>query len=115
MDDTYSPAEFASCYSRRGYGKKKDALKWLEDNDIETAHEADFERCYHDLNDRNVIAHGRKWTAMRVDGTNQSAPQNQPNSKGKSFNAQMMQAQREVDAPEKWMQRRAINNRRRGK
>lgn len=106
MDDTYTAADFAVCYGLRGYGSKKDALKWLAENCMETAHESDFERCYHDMNDCRVVAHGRKWTAMRIDGTNQSAPQHMGNSKGKSFNAQMMQAQREIDATERWIRRR---------
>ena len=84
MDDTYTSDEFAACCSLRGYCRKKDALKGLKAQGMETAQEADFERCYHDLNDCRVVAHGRKWTAMRIDGTNQSAPQHMGNSKGKS-------------------------------
>lgn len=106
MDDTYSADEFAACCSLRGYCRKKDALKWLKENGIETAVESDFEKCYYDLNERKVVAHRRKYIAMRVDGQNQSAPQNQPNSKGKSFNAEMMQAQREIDAVDRWAKRR---------
>ena len=106
MEDTYTAAEFVRIYGLRGYGSKKDALKWLSENGMETAQESDFERCYYDMNDCRVVAHGRKWTAMRIDGTNQSAPQHMGNSKGESFNAQMMQAQREIDATERWIRRR---------
>ena len=105
MQDTYTADEFATCYSMRGYGRKKDALKWLRENCIETAIDADFEKCYYDMNPPMVIAHGRKYIAMRIDGVNQSAPQNQPNSNGESFNAQMMKAQRELDATERWIRR----------
>ncbi len=106
MQERYTAEEFARCYGLRGYGSRKDALKWLKAQGMETAQEADFERCYHELNDCRVVAHGRKWTAMRIDGTNQSAPQHMGNSKGKSYNAQMMQAQREIDATERWIWRR---------
>ena len=106
MEDTYTAAEFVRIYGLRGYGSKKDALKWLSENGMEMAHESDFERCYYDLQARRIEPHGRKYIAMRTDGTNQSAPQNQPNSKGLSFNAQMMQAQREIDATERWVRKR---------
>lgn len=102
---TYTAAEFVRIYGLRGYGSKKDALKWLAENGMETAHESDFERCYYDLQERRIEPHGRKYIAMRTDGTNQSAPQNQPNSKGLSFNAQMMRAQREIDATERWVKK----------
>ena len=32
MSDTYTAEEFAACYSMRGYGRRKDALKWLEES-----------------------------------------------------------------------------------
>ena len=35
-----------------------------------------------------------------------TAPQNQPNSNGKSYNALMRDAQREIDATERWIRRR---------
>ena len=73
---------------------------------MEAATESDFERCFHDLNQEQITARGRKWIAMRIDGTNQSAPQNMGNSKGKSYNAQMMQTQREIDATERWVKKR---------
>ena len=105
MNDTYTPEEFAKCYSLRGYGRKKDALAWMQTQGIEEASEADFERCFHDLNQEKITARGRKWIAMRIDGTNQSAPQYMANSRGKSYNAQMMQAQREIDATEIWVKK----------
>lgn len=102
---TYTPEEFARCYSLRGYGRKKDALAWMQSQGMEEATDADFERCFHDLNQEQITARGRKWIAMRIDGTNQSAPQNMGNSRGKSYNAQMMQAQREIDATERWVKK----------
>ena len=106
MEDTYTAAEFVRIYGLRGYGSKKDALKWLAENGMETAHESDLYRCYYDCNQPKIQAHVRRYIAMRVDGTNQSAPQNQPNSKGLSFNAQMMRAQHEIDATERWVRKR---------
>ena len=106
MYDTYTPEEFARCYSLRGYGRKKDALAWMQTQGMEEATEADFERCFHDLNQEQITARGRKWIAMRIDGTNQSAPQNMGNSRGKSYNAQMMRAQREIDSTERWIRKK---------
>ncbi len=112
MQEIYTADEFAACYGLRGYGRKKDALKWLQENGMETAAEADFEKCYHELEARRVQSHGNRCIAMRIDGVNPSAPQYQPNSRGSSYNAQMMQAQREIDATERWIRRRkeAMNN-----
>ena len=106
MNDTYTLEEFARCYSLRGYGRKKDALAWMQVQCMEAANETDFERCFHDLNQEQITARGRKWIAMRIDGTNQSAPQHMGNSRGKSYNAQMMQAQREIDALGRWVRMR---------
>ena len=106
MNDTYTLEEFACCYSLRGYGRKKDAFAWVQTQGMEEASEADFERCFHDLNQEQITARGRKWIAMRIDGTNQSAPQYMGNSRGKSYNAQMMQAQREIDATDRWIRKR---------
>lgn len=103
INDTYTPEEFAKCYSLRGYGRKKDALAWMREHRMEEATEADFERCFHDLNQEQITARGRKWIAMRIDGTNYSAPQHMGNSRGMSYNAQMVQAQREIDATERWV------------
>ena len=101
MSDTYTPDEFAKCYSLRGYGMKKYALAWMHAQGMEEANEADFERCFHDLNQEQITARGRKWIAIRIDGTNQSEPQYRGNSRGKSYNAQMMEAQREIDAADR--------------
>ena len=101
MNDTYTRTEFAASYSMRGYGRKKDALKWLDENGIEIAHESAFEKCYHDLHRERIAARGRKWLAMMCDGQNTSAPSNMGNSRGKSFNALMMDAQREIDAADR--------------
>lgn len=49
MNDTYTPEEFASCYSLRGYGMKKDALAWMRERSMEEATEAEYERCFNDL------------------------------------------------------------------
>lgn len=106
MQDTYTADEFATCYSLRGYGRKKDALKWLKENGKESAAESDFERCYYDLNERKVQPHGRRYIAMYCDGQNLSNPAHQPNSMGKSFNAQMIEAQLELDATERWIRRK---------
>ena len=106
MNDTYTLEEFARCYSLRGYGRKKDALAWMQVQCMEAANDTDFERCYHDLNQEQMTARGHKWIAMRIDGTNQSAPQNMGNSRGKSYNAQMMQAQREIDATDRWIRKK---------
>ena len=106
MDEIYSADEFAHSCGMRGYCREEDALAWMQAQGMEEASEADFERCFHDLNQEQITARGRKWIAMRIDGTNQSAPQNMGNSRGKSYNAQMMQAQREIDATERWVRER---------
>lgn len=101
MSDTYTPEEFARCYSLRGYGRKKEAAEWLEEHGMTEATETDIERCYHDLHQDQITARGRKWIAMCSDGQNMSAPSNMENSRGKSFNALMRDAQRELDAAER--------------
>lgn len=101
MYDTYTSDEFARCYSLRGYGRKKDALAWMQTYGMEEATEADFERCFHDLNQEQITARGRKWLAMTYDGQNMSAPSNMGNGRGKSFNALMMEAQREIDVADR--------------
>lgn len=55
--NTYTPEEFASCYVLRGYGKKKAALKWCEQNDLQTLTEDAFEQCWHDLNRTPIRLH----------------------------------------------------------
>ena len=106
MDEIYSADELARSCGMRGYCRHEDALAWMQAQGMEEASEADFERCFHDLNQEQITARGRKWIAMRIDGTNQSAPQHMGNSRGKSYNAQMMQAQREIDATERWVKKR---------
>ena len=101
MSDTYTAEEFAACYSMRGYGRRKDALKWLEESGRRAAEEADFERCYHALNQPAMYPRSSKYIALGSDGWNPSAPGNLPNSQGESFNAMMRRAQRELDALEK--------------
>lgn len=105
-NDTYSAEEFAKCYSLRGYGKKQDALDWLKKQGMKEAAESDFQRCYHDMSDRIIKPHTNKYIAMRCDGQNISAPQNQPNSRGATFAAQMSKAQRDLDALERSIRRR---------
>ena len=69
MNYTYTPEEFARCYSLRGYGRKKDALAWMQVQCMDAANDTDFERCFHDLNQEQITARGCKWIAMRIDGT----------------------------------------------
>lgn len=106
MTDTYTPEEFALCFSLRGYGRKKEALKWLEDHDMKEAEESDFERCYHDLNVETIQAHGSPFVALWRDGQNFSAPQHQPNSRGDSFAKQMLRELRSTDALDRAIRRR---------
>ena len=102
MSDTYTLDEFANSFSRRGYGRKKDAMKWLEEQGMAAATEDDFERCYHDLNEPKITS---RRIGLWCDGQNPSDPQHAPNSSGKSYNAQMMQAQREIEATERWVKK----------
>lgn len=97
MSDVYTAEEFAACYSLRGYGRKKDALNWLEENGRTAAEEADFEKCWHALNRPVIYPRQSRYIALGADGWNPSAPGNQPNSRGESFNAMMRRAQRELD------------------
>lgn len=103
MNDTYTPDEFAKCYSLRGYGRKKDALAWMQVQCMEAATEADFERCYHDINIEPIKS---RRIGLWSDGRNPCDPAHVKNSCGKSYNAQMMQAQREIDATERWVKKR---------
>ena len=103
MIDTYTPEEFAKSFSLRGYGHRKDASKWLEAHGIAAATEADFERCYHDLNAPKIAS---RRSVLWGDGQNPSDPQHTPNSSGKSYNAQMMQAQRAIDSTERWIRKK---------
>lgn len=103
MNDTYTLEEFARCYSLRGYGRKKDALAWMQAQGMEAATEADFERCYHDINIEPIKS---RRIGLWSDGRNPCDPAHVKNSCGKSYNAQMMQAQREIDATERWVKKR---------
>lgn len=103
MNDTYMPEEFARCYAIRGYGRRKDAAAWLEAQGMQAATEADFERCYDALNAPKIKS---RRIGLWCDGQNPSDPQHMPNSKGKSYNAEMFQAQREIDATERWIQKK---------
>lgn len=103
MSDTYTQEEFANSFSRRGYGRKKNAMKWLEEQGMAAATEDDFERCYHALNAPKITS---RRSVLYGDGQNPSDPQHAPNSRGKSFNAQMFEAQREIDATDRWVRRR---------
>ena len=95
---TYSPADFAASYSLRGYGKRKDALKWCEDNGVTEAREEDFERCWRDLETHVIQRHSHPYVAMHRDGQNPAAMGNVPNSYGRSFAAQMAIEQRLTDS-----------------
>lgn len=105
-DDTYFADEFAKCYSLRGYGQKQDALDWLKRQRMKEAAESDFQRCYHDMSVQIIKPHTNKYIAMRCDGQNISAPQNQPNSRGATFAAQMLKAQRDIDVLERSIRRK---------
>lgn len=106
MSDTYTAEEFAACYSLRGYGRKKDALKWLEESGRTAAEEADFERCYHALNQPVMYPRSSKYIALGSDGWNPSAPGNLPNSRGESFGAMMRRAQLDIDQLERAVRKR---------
>ena len=53
----YTPEEFACAFSLRGYGKKRAALKWCNENDRSILGEDDFELCYHALNQPIIRSH----------------------------------------------------------
>lgn len=75
QNDLYTPEEFATAYSLRGYGKKAEALEWMKSQGIAYATESTFEKCYYDLRSRKVIKHRVKGVAMTIDGLNMSAPE----------------------------------------
>lgn len=58
MDTPYTPEDFARCFSLRGYGKRKDALKWCETHGVNAPTEEDFERCWRDLQKQPIRSHG---------------------------------------------------------
>lgn len=92
MTDIYTPEEFAECFWRRGYGKKKCAVEWIAANGLSSLAEDDFMRCYHDTQQEMILPRHRKYIARRTDGQNPSAPQNQPNSCGATF-AQLIRSE----------------------
>ena len=104
---TYTPEDFARCVSLRGYGKRKDALKWCEDNGITEAQEDDFERCFRDLEKPVIQRHSSPYIALNIDGSNPVAAGNVCNSYGASYNAQMRRELRELDKLERALKRRA--------
>ena len=103
----YTPEEFAHSFSLRGYGRKKDALKWCEDNGITAPAEDDFERCWRDISRPMILPHHRKYIAMRCDGQNISAAANVPNSAGPSFASQMACEMRATARLDEAIRRRA--------
>lgn len=56
MADTYTREEFARSCKLRGYCSEKRALAWLKERGIEEATEADFVRCYYDVNAERISA-----------------------------------------------------------
>ena len=56
MADTYTPEEFARSCALRGYCTRKRALAWITERGIEQATEADFVRCYYDVNAERISA-----------------------------------------------------------
>ena len=97
QSETYTVEEFTTAFWKRGYGGKKQAQKWLIENGITVASEDDFMRCYHDTNDRKVVKHDRRCTALCVDGQNLVSPGKFRNSYGKSFAAEMAREVYELD------------------
>lgn len=95
VPDTYTVEEFADCYWKRGYGKKRHALEWIERTGATVLTESDFERCYHEMQNEMILPHNRRYIAMRCDGSNPSAPHNQPNSSGEN---PLNTVRRELDA-----------------
>lgn len=104
--DTYTLEEFAEAFWRRGYGKKKHAIAWLNDNKITVATEEDFMHCYYDTQSRPIYRHNNRHIAMHLDGQNPVYTSNIPNSSGKSFAAQMAEEMREMDRLDRWIKRR---------
>lgn len=102
----YTSEEFAVCFSLRGYGRKKDALKWCEEKGITAPAEDDFERCWRDISRPMILPHRRKYIAMRCDGQNISAAANVPNSAGPSFASQMAYEMRATERLDEAIRRR---------
>lgn len=114
MSEIYTAEEFAASFSLRGYGRKKAALKWLEENGMDTAEEADFERCYHALNQPVIWPRNGRYIALGSNGWNPIDPENLPNSRGETYNAMMCRAQREIDRLERAAKKRSNNDERSG-
>ena len=102
MDEIYSADEFARSCGMRGYCRHEDAIAWMQAQGMEAATEADFERCYHDINIEPIKS---RRIGLWSDGRNPCDPAHVKNSCGKTYNAQMMQAQRAIDTTEKWIKR----------
>lgn len=92
MGEFYTDVEFAKLFSLRGYGKKKDALKWLKEHKMDHAFEEDFVKCYRDVNQEYI-------------GSKYSEPQNIGNSEEESFEDCMRREQRKTDAVDRRIKR----------
>lgn len=108
--ETYTIEEFAEAFWRRGYGKKKQALAWLNENGIETPTEDDFMHCYHAVQERPIRKHNSRYIAFHLDGQNPVSPSSIGNSRGKSFAAEMAEEMREMDKLDKWIKRKKETN-----
>ena len=64
----YTHEDFATACSLRGYCRKKEALRWLKQNNITTPTEDDFQRCYHDVQAEPIHRHehGRENEEMHL-------------------------------------------------
>ena len=92
MSEFYTDVEFANVFSLRGYGKKKDALKWLKDHGMDHAFEEDFVKCYRDVNPEYI-------------GHTNYDPKNIVNNEGESFEDCMRREQRKTDAVDRRIKR----------
>lgn len=106
MSERYTAEEFAACYSLRGYGRKMDALKWLEESGMRAADESDFQRCYHALNEAVIRPRSSRYIALGADGWNPVDPEHLPNRPGTSYGAIMRRARRDLDALERASKRK---------
>lgn len=69
--DTYTAEEFADCYWKRGYGKKRHALEWIDRTGVTVLTESDFERCYHEMQNEMILPHN---TVLQVRTEDTFAP-----------------------------------------
>lgn len=104
MTGTYTPEEFARCFSVRGYGRMQDALSWLQEHGKEVATEEDFIPCYRAFDKEFIKPHDCR--SHFSDGQNGSSPQRMKNSKGYSYNATMRYEQAINDAYDKYMRKK---------